>query len=218
MATHNKTSRNTRLRVLESASAVFAEKGYRDATIAEICEHAGANVASVNYYFGNKRQLYDRVWRHAYRIANETHPLDAGLNDKAPLDECLYAFVSGMLRRIFTRGPAGHFCRLMAGEMAEPTRAHKAIVEEAIRHDMERLEGIVKELLGRDESGDQVRLCASSVITQCLFLNFNRSPRKSNFNGKGLDAEHIEVLARHITRFSLAGIREVKRFAKGNES
>jgi AcrR family transcriptional regulator len=48
MATHNKTLRNMRLRVLESAYVVFAEKGYRDATLAEIFEHAGANVASID--------------------------------------------------------------------------------------------------------------------------------------------------------------------------
>ncbi|MBW2127416.1 MAG: helix-turn-helix transcriptional regulator [Deltaproteobacteria bacterium] len=37
-----------------SACEVFAEKGYRAATIADICGRAKANVAAVNYYFGDK--------------------------------------------------------------------------------------------------------------------------------------------------------------------
>ena len=208
MTTHNKTSiNNTQLRVLESASAVFAEKGYRDATIAEICEHASANVASVNYYFGDKRQLYDQVWRHAYKIANETHPLDVGLTNHPSPQECLYAFVSGMIRRVFSKGLAGHFTRLMAREMVEPTPAHQAIEKEAIRPAMERLEDIVRELLDGNGTKAHIRFCASSVIGQCLLLTMNGFGRT-----RIVGSRHLEALAWHVTRFFLAGIREVRNF------
>jgi AcrR family transcriptional regulator len=210
MAAHNKTSiSNTQLHVLESASVVFAKKGYRTATIAEICDHARANVASVNYYFGDKKNLYDQVWRHAYKIATETYPLDDCLSDDTSPEECLYAFISGMLRRIFSKGPAGHFTRLMAREIAEPTWAHKAIVEKAISPERRRLEGIISTLLDGNEMKDRVLLCAMSVISQCLLLNMNSSGRRRNFS-----AQQIEPLARHITRFSLAGIREIKNLAR----
>jgi len=201
MASRNKTARNTtRLRVLESASAIFAKKGYRDATIAEICEHAGANVASVKYYFGDKKNLYDQVWRHSLKTANDADPLDA-VNDDASPEECLYAFISRTLRRIFSKGSAGHFTRLMAREIAEPTWANKAIVEKAIRSERGRLEGIISTLLDGNENKDQVLLCAMSVISQCLLLNMNSSGRRRNFSAK-----QIEALASNITHFSLAGI------------
>ena len=213
METHSNTSRNTRFRILKSASAVFAEKGFRDATIAEICRHARANVASVNYYFGNKRQLYDQVWRHSYTIANKTHPLDVGLINNPSPQECLYAFVSGMIRRVFSKGPAGHFTRLMAREMTEPTPAHQAIEKEAIRPAMERLERIVRELLDGNGTKDHIRLCASGVIGQCLLLTMNGFGRT-----RIAGARHLETLAWHITQFSLAGIRGVKNLTKGNTS
>jgi TetR/AcrR family transcriptional regulator, regulator of cefoperazone and chloramphenicol sensitivity len=47
----------TRQRLLESACQIFANKGYRDTTIADISELAGTNVAAVNYHFGDK-ELY----------------------------------------------------------------------------------------------------------------------------------------------------------------
>jgi AcrR family transcriptional regulator len=72
MATNSNTLRNTAwLRVLESASAIFAKKGYRAATIAEICEHASANLASVNYCFGEKSQLYDQVLLCAMSVISQ---------------------------------------------------------------------------------------------------------------------------------------------------
>ncbi|MGA0870572.1 MAG: helix-turn-helix domain-containing protein, partial [Planctomycetota bacterium] len=41
-----------------TACEVFALKGYRDARVADICTRAGANLDSVNYYFGDKASLY----------------------------------------------------------------------------------------------------------------------------------------------------------------
>ena len=50
-------------RLLKAATEVFAEKGYRDATVAEICRRAESNVAAVNYHFGSKGALYATLWR-----------------------------------------------------------------------------------------------------------------------------------------------------------
>ena len=50
---------DTRERLLEAASRVFAEKGYEKATVREICTAAKvSNLAAVNYYFGDKERLY----------------------------------------------------------------------------------------------------------------------------------------------------------------
>ncbi|MGQ9671001.1 MAG: TetR family transcriptional regulator, partial [Desulfosoma sp.] len=48
----------TRARLLDAACDVFAEKGYRGARLADICRRAGANIAAVNYHFGDKASLY----------------------------------------------------------------------------------------------------------------------------------------------------------------
>src|SRR3954451_22724831 len=42
----------TRQRLLEVAGEVFAEQGFKNATVREICKRAEANVAAINYHFG----------------------------------------------------------------------------------------------------------------------------------------------------------------------
>ena len=47
----------TRERLLEAAGEVFAERGFREATVRGICKRANANNAAVNYHFGEKEEL-----------------------------------------------------------------------------------------------------------------------------------------------------------------
>src|SRR5262245_28294098 len=52
------TTDDTRQRLINTAGEIFAEHGFRAATVREICSRAQANVASINYYFGDKEGLY----------------------------------------------------------------------------------------------------------------------------------------------------------------
>ena len=49
---------STKKKILLAAGPIFAQKGFRGATVREICDSANVNLASINYYFGDKQQLY----------------------------------------------------------------------------------------------------------------------------------------------------------------
>ena len=67
----------TRERLLEAAGEVFAQKGFREATIREICARAGANIAAINYHFGGKERLYAEVLRYVDSMKADRHPFTA---------------------------------------------------------------------------------------------------------------------------------------------
>jgi len=56
---------STRQRLIQAATRLFAEAGYRGASVRDICNLAGANPGAVSYHFGGKRQLYRSVLRHS---------------------------------------------------------------------------------------------------------------------------------------------------------
>src|SRR3954470_15915076 len=91
----------TRQHLLEAAGEVFAEAGFRAATVREICQRAGANIAAVNYHFGDKEKLYLEVLRHAQRYAAEKYPTNMGVTVDATPEEKLQAFIRSFLLRIF---------------------------------------------------------------------------------------------------------------------
>src|SRR3954464_2966172 len=70
---------DTRAALLDSARAVFAERGYEGATVRAIAERAGVDPAMVNHFFGGKEGLF---------IASLDLPFDAGalINDVVPGD------------------------------------------------------------------------------------------------------------------------------------
>jgi len=51
----------TKIKILEVATKLFARHGYEGASIREIAREAGVNLAAVNYHFQNKQNLYYRV-------------------------------------------------------------------------------------------------------------------------------------------------------------
>jgi len=205
-----KSALKTPKSLLAAASVVFAEKGYRDATIAEICERARANVAAVNYHFGDKETLYKEAWRHSFSESIRVHPPDGGVSDDAPPQERLRGRVAALLRRIADEDNKEFL--FVQKELANPTGLLEEVIQEEIRPLHEKMETVVRELLGPHASDTEVRFCVISTISQCVNPMVAVNRRKEKQEGKdgppGID--DIEAYANHVVKFSLAGIRAIR--------
>ena len=98
----------------------------------------------------------------------------------------------------------------MARELADPTPALDAIVDQAVRPRVESLCGLVGELLDRPATDARVRECVASIQAQCVMALPN--PIGDRLHRRvGRTPADIGRLADHIAEFSLAGIRAVGR-------
>lgn len=198
----------TRQQLLEAASEVFSEVGFRAATVRDICQRAGANIAAVNYHFGDKERLYRTVLSNTFRTALQKYPPGFGLPAKATPEQRLKAFVHSFLLRIFSQGPESQYGKIMAREMIEPTGALDVIVKEEISPMRDVLMSIMKDLLGAKAGERTIRLCGMSVVSQVLFYHHCRPVVMRMFPDTKFDETAIGQLAEHITEFSLAGIQQ----------
>jgi TetR/AcrR family transcriptional regulator, regulator of cefoperazone and chloramphenicol sensitivity len=214
MKSQREDTTRTRGRLLEAAGEIFAEKGFRNATIAEICLKAETNVAAVNYHFGSKEALYSEAWRHAFARSVEAHPPDGGVAADAPPEERLRGQVASLLRRIVD--PDNREFRFMQREFSNPTGLLEEVMREEIRPLQQRTEGLVRELLGPQVTDQEVQFCEVGIISQCInpvVVRSRRYPGEENQDGP-LRIDDIEAYARHVLTFSLAGIAAVRTAAE----
>jgi AcrR family transcriptional regulator len=205
----------TRQRLLEAAGEVFAERGFRAATVREICRRAEANVAAVNYHFRDKQTLYFAVLKYGSDEALRKYPPTLDLDSNATAEQRLRAFVRSSLFRVADQGRPAWHGRVMAHEMAEPTGALDGLVDQVYRPLLQQLEGIVRELGGNALDDETVRWCARSIHGQCLYYYFARRALERMAPIQRYEPGDIERLAEHVTRFSLAAIRQLAPEAKG---
>ena len=83
-----------RRKLIRAAGQVFAEVGYDAATVRQITDRAEVNVASINYYFGDKLHLYREVLSETF--AQRTHLLGLLCSDGSP-KERLHHFIEWMV-------------------------------------------------------------------------------------------------------------------------
>jgi AcrR family transcriptional regulator len=204
----NGAQARTRKLLLGAAQQVFAKDGFRNATVRQICLEAGANIAAVNYHFGDKETLYREVMREACRTALQKYPPDFGLPQNPTPQQRLHAFVRSFLWRILSEGPHTHHGKLMVREMTEPSAALDEIVDEDLRPMATTLLAIIRDLLGPGAKEETVRRCAMGVASQVIFYHHCRHVISRLFPDMQLDESVIEKTAEHVTRFSLAALKE----------
>jgi len=202
-------SEDTSQRLLQAAGEVFAEYGFRAATVREICERAGANVAAVNYHFRDKETLYGEVIRYASRRVAETYPFDPDPKGATP-ELRLRALVRTYLMRFFDQNLAW-YGKLICRELAEPTSFFEQIVESDVRHYAEQLTETVREFVGDGISDEQLRMCSNSVAGQCLLYPYTRLILARLYPDDVMTADFIDRLIEHITQFSIAGLRGTRK-------
>ncbi len=204
----------TRSRLLEAAGIVFSEKGFERATAREICDLARVNSAAVNYYFGGKKHLYVEVLREAHRRLVNFSTLKAVAEDINVSKERLEEYFTGLLHSALDPSPSGWGVRVIMREMASNTEALAELVELQIRPTARLFRTIVARLMDLPVDHEAVVRGALSTVAQFAFIFQNRHVIELIYPDLDLRGEGIDKMARHIRRFTVAGLRAVARDIK----
>src|SRR4030081_661639 len=121
--------RETRARLLRPAARLFADLGFKRVTVRDICRAARANVAAVNYHFGDKLGLYREVMQSAIDGMRGTNDAarQAGVGQSP--GEQLRPYIAIFVHRVLTPGN-DTIHKLINREMNDPTPALDTLVEQ----------------------------------------------------------------------------------------
>jgi AcrR family transcriptional regulator len=204
------------MRLIEAAGPIFAAKGFHWTKIRDICAKAGANVAAVNYHFGDKLGLYTEVLRYSIAAA-ELSPKLSSRDNSIPPEAQLRSFVRMILNCVFsTSRPAWHM-RLVLQEMSHPTPALNELTEEFIRPRYEILCTVIASINGQEPKSRVTQLCAHSIVGQARHYLIASPVIGAVWPELTFTPKDLDEIANHITAFSLAGIRAVNA-VKGNRA
>ena len=208
---NNTATLETRRRLLLAAGEVFAERGFAMATIRDITEKAGASVASVNYHFGDKAELYKAVFQQLQVDLQRVIPPRETLQGDA--ETRLSIFVRHVLSEMLLRDRPEWEHVLWTREISAPSPAMLPLIENVVAPLQNLLLEIVAELSDPPASSEQTALQASSVMGQILYFAQNR-PIIAELHP---DLPHlwqqpdVEAIADHISRFTLGALGRLSK-------
>lgn len=197
---------DTRQRLLNTAGSVFAKKGFDATTIREICTGAEANIAAVNYHFGDKERLYIETVQAA--ACQQGPPPQFDWPAETPPEEKLRQLLQHMLAMMLDRDRPDWQIELMMRELARPTQACAELVRSYIGPMFSTLVSIVQEFLPAETPLLQSHLHAFSIVAQCLLYRYHRPIGRLLIGDEEYQRVFdLELLTDQILTFSVGGLR-----------
>jgi len=213
-------SDQARRRLLEAAVLIFGEKGPDGATVREIAQAAGQNLAAITYYFGGKEGLYRTVIEGLVRDLRQR--LEAVFEqidrlrqapERSPSEatRLLQLFLRTIYLRLLSRTEAVPIAQLLVREQLRPTTHFKILYEQGFRPLHESLSFLVGTALGRNPRDREIILRTHLLMGQVYFFAMTREGILRRLAWKDLEGKKAELVAEildeHI-EILLSGLRE----------
>ncbi|HYW56961.1 MAG TPA: DUF1956 domain-containing protein [Polaromonas sp.] len=158
--------------LLLAALRLFAEKGFAKTSTREIAQAAGANIAAISYYFGDKAGLYRAVF---------TEPLGSAKDDIALYDQpdftlrqSLQGFIGSFLAPMKQGELVQQCSRLHYREMLEPTGVWAEEIDKGIKPAHAALVALLGRHLGVARVDDDLHRLAFSITGLALQMFITR--------------------------------------------
>ncbi|MCZ6834237.1 MAG: CerR family C-terminal domain-containing protein [Planctomycetota bacterium] len=205
----SETSGQTRSALLKSSITLFSQRGYADVGIREIADAAGANIASIKYHFGSKKDLYLAAVAEVMGRNNSENAwkdLSEVPDDPRLAAQELIQFLRHSLKHLIPPGSSVESCSsLMIREALHPSEAFDSIVENLLIPNNEGLINLLGKLVP-DADRPHLNNLAGSVMGQIMHIRIFR-PFVERLRGVDLsNPDQLDQMAMHIAQFTLRGL------------
>ncbi|MEK6749128.1 MAG: CerR family C-terminal domain-containing protein [Pseudomonadota bacterium] len=174
----------TRQRLLDAGTRLFAEHGYRGVSVRELCTEAAVNIAAINYHFGGKQGLYHAIFeatlaadepRFQELLRNTRLLLASAQGNREQLARVVQIFTTGMLVPTTTNERARSFGVLVIRELAFPSTEFEIIFQRRAQPCQQMFASIVAATTGLAEDSEQVRIETHALVGMIFHIGLSRS-------------------------------------------
>ncbi len=198
-------------RLLNAAEELFCEKGFEGTSIRDIAASAGCNIASVNYYFGGKQQLYEQVWkRHLIPMRDSRlksiERISLNSEKKPAIEDLIQSFAESFMGSIAETQKVSNLNKLMVREYINKHLPADMFLEEVMMPTVTAMQkALVQAFPYLDEP--KVPLVVFSLIGQLVHLGHVRVMFDNSEDTLTRNLFNSDVIVNHIVKFTCAGIK-----------
>jgi AcrR family transcriptional regulator len=162
----------SRERLLLAAMRLFASQGFSKTSTREISQAAGANVAAISYYFGDKAGLYQAC----FGSMCSPSPENIAMFDQPhfTLRQSLEGFYRQMMAPLMAGEDAQLLLRLFYREMLEPTGLWEQEIQNNIMPEHLAMVGVLSRHLGLEQPTDAAHRLAYAIVGMALQIMIGR--------------------------------------------
>lgn len=198
----------TKEKVLIAASEEFAVKGYHAATIRDICEMAGVNIAAVNYHFSSKETLYQKVYEFLFEKTEKEYPREINL-DIASEEEWhneIKSFLLQVMRKCTSDNKYERYLHtIFAREELSPSDQFPEIYQRLLAPRLDDIKYLFS--YGKYDSDEELNISVFSIISIVLCFAEKRSLVGNLTGNPNFGADNLEIIVENLFAGIVASIK-----------
>ena len=202
---------STRDQILRSAVELFSEKGYGNTSVRDICKHANANVAAVNYHFKGKIGLGEAVVDHLFENVTEMKQSLLKAEQVSNASEWKDAIRGFIYNFIFDRDKEGYRnfyrSRLIFLELNDPSELFEKMLKKYMGPVQKQLKKLICQGLPATVTEEEVSMWVITLMSQCVMFRKKQVPSMEIARIDFTNPENVKMVADHIAGTVFSGLK-----------
>jgi AcrR family transcriptional regulator len=198
--------------ILDAAEYLFSKHGLYGVTLKDVAERVGVHHTLLNYYFDDKRKLFDAVFARRAKVTSERRikvldAYEAETGGKPTIEGALHAFLDTDLDLYIQGGDGWRNYGALSAQVANTPEWGAAMMDQHFDPVVLRLIGLLKKAL--PDCSEEDIFWGYHFTTGALMLTLARTGRIDKLSGGLCRSEDYAAVKKRMAAFMAAGFRAI---------
>ena len=198
--------------ILDAAEELFSKHGLYGVTLKDVAQQVGVHHTLLNYYFADKKTLFDAVFARravvtAERRMKALDEYDAATGGQPTVEGALHAFLDTDLDLYIQGGPGWKNYGALGALVSNTPEWGAELMDEHFDPVVLRLIGLLKKAL--PECSEEDIFWGYHFVTGALMVTLARTGRIDKLSGGVCKSEDFVAIKQRMARFMAAGFLEI---------
>jgi len=198
--------------ILDAAELLFSKHGLYGVTLKDVAKQIGVHHTLINYYFDDKRSLFDRVFARRAEVTSERRmrmleAYEQECGGTPTVEGALHAFLDTDLDLYIQGGEGWKNYAALASQVSNTPGWGAAMMDDYFDPVVLRLVGLLKRALPDADMEDI--FWGYHFVTGALCLTLARTGRIDRLSGGLCRSDDFAAVKERMSRFMAAGFRTI---------